>query len=403
MIYELMGRAHAALARERGQGTVEYVGLVLLMAVLIAGVVKASGSFSDTGIAEAVVKKLKAAIDGVGGATSASAPRTNCGWVGRWVCEPVVRSPMRCVVPTDTMSRQRRDHPPGGVVVLTADTAVNSGLTPHEPARPPTADQTALPAAVRPTHRDGSRQPAALPSRVRPTRHAARRSRPRAPAAVRPTRAAATRRRPPHHPPYALEGVPDWRRGRARPASTAARTRGASPAPRRRVRLRRRRAHRAARAARPAPPRGLRVLRRRRALPVRRALAHGARGVLAADRRGAARPPDQAARRRLQLGDRGGAARAARAADADDARRRRAGRGPARRGAGRRRHAQRAHRRDGDAGHGGQRRLRGGDRRGRPVRRRHQHRLPGPDRDHRGRLPVRPARRRHRARVLRAR
>ena len=78
MIYELMGRAHAALAgslanaqgrgrgRERGQGTVEYVGLVLLMAVLIAGVVKASGNFSDTGIAEAVVKKLKAAIAGVG-------------------------------------------------------------------------------------------------------------------------------------------------------------------------------------------------------------------------------------------------------------------------------------------------------------------------------------------------
>jgi chromate transport protein ChrA len=71
MIYELMGRAHAALAggrrgREQGQGTVEYVGLVLLMAVLIAGVVKASSSFSDTGIAEAVVKKLKAAIAGVG-------------------------------------------------------------------------------------------------------------------------------------------------------------------------------------------------------------------------------------------------------------------------------------------------------------------------------------------------
>ena len=74
MIYELMGRAHAALAgslanargREHGQGTVEYVGLVLLMAVLIAGVVKASNNFSDTGIAEAVVKKLKAAIAGVG-------------------------------------------------------------------------------------------------------------------------------------------------------------------------------------------------------------------------------------------------------------------------------------------------------------------------------------------------
>jgi hypothetical protein len=68
MLYELMGRAHAALvpAGERGQGTVEYVGLVLLVAVLIAGVVKASHSFSDTGIAEAIVKKLKGAIEGVG-------------------------------------------------------------------------------------------------------------------------------------------------------------------------------------------------------------------------------------------------------------------------------------------------------------------------------------------------
>ena len=65
-MYELMGRAHAALARERGQGTVEYVGLVLLLAVLLAGVVTASKSFKDTGIAEAVVKKLKAAIDNVG-------------------------------------------------------------------------------------------------------------------------------------------------------------------------------------------------------------------------------------------------------------------------------------------------------------------------------------------------
>ena len=62
--------ANARLARmlagERGQGTVEYVGLVLLVAVLIAGVVKASGGFSDTGIADAVVDKLKAAIAGVG-------------------------------------------------------------------------------------------------------------------------------------------------------------------------------------------------------------------------------------------------------------------------------------------------------------------------------------------------
>ena len=70
MRFAMMGRAHAGLVRcftgERGQGTVEYVGLVLLVAVLIAGVVKASDSFSDTGIAEAVVKKLKGAITGVG-------------------------------------------------------------------------------------------------------------------------------------------------------------------------------------------------------------------------------------------------------------------------------------------------------------------------------------------------
>ena len=66
MPYELLGRLHAAAVRERGQGTVEYVGLILLVAVLIAGVVKASGSFKDTGIAEAIVKKLKAAVDGVG-------------------------------------------------------------------------------------------------------------------------------------------------------------------------------------------------------------------------------------------------------------------------------------------------------------------------------------------------
>jgi hypothetical protein len=73
MGYEAMGALHARVARawvrassERGQGTVEYVGLILLVAVILAGVVKASGSFSDKGIADAVVKKLKAAIDGVG-------------------------------------------------------------------------------------------------------------------------------------------------------------------------------------------------------------------------------------------------------------------------------------------------------------------------------------------------
>ena len=51
--------------REAGQGTVEYVGLILLMGVLIAGVVKASSGFNDTTVADAVVKKLKTAIESV--------------------------------------------------------------------------------------------------------------------------------------------------------------------------------------------------------------------------------------------------------------------------------------------------------------------------------------------------
>ena len=72
MGYQAIGWLHAMAARRLtahgGQGTVEYVGLILLVAVILAGVVKASGSFSDSGIAEAVVKKLKTAIDNVGGA-----------------------------------------------------------------------------------------------------------------------------------------------------------------------------------------------------------------------------------------------------------------------------------------------------------------------------------------------
>jgi hypothetical protein len=64
-MYELMGRAHAALAQERGQGTVEYVGLILLLGVLLAGVV-AAGSKLDSGLQTTIVSKLKAAIDKVG-------------------------------------------------------------------------------------------------------------------------------------------------------------------------------------------------------------------------------------------------------------------------------------------------------------------------------------------------
>lgn len=80
MGYEWMGRAHAAIAwltaarpaaartgAQRGQGTVEYVGLILLIAVVLAGVVKAAHGFSDDkGIATTIVAKLKQAIGDVG-------------------------------------------------------------------------------------------------------------------------------------------------------------------------------------------------------------------------------------------------------------------------------------------------------------------------------------------------
>jgi Flp pilus assembly pilin Flp len=77
MMYELMGRTHAALLGlrdQRGQGTVEYVGLILLLAVVLAGVVKTAHGYSDDkSIAKTVVEKLKDAIGGVGGGSGASA------------------------------------------------------------------------------------------------------------------------------------------------------------------------------------------------------------------------------------------------------------------------------------------------------------------------------------------
>jgi len=70
LYHEVQGRLHAAVANAasgtRGQGTVEYVGLILLVAVILAGVVKASGGLKDSTIAEAVIEKLKGAIDSVG-------------------------------------------------------------------------------------------------------------------------------------------------------------------------------------------------------------------------------------------------------------------------------------------------------------------------------------------------
>ncbi len=70
MPYRLFGRLHAALPSlraERGQGTVEYVALILLLALVFAAVVK-FGAGKDFDIGKTIVDKLKDAIDGVGDA-----------------------------------------------------------------------------------------------------------------------------------------------------------------------------------------------------------------------------------------------------------------------------------------------------------------------------------------------
>jgi hypothetical protein len=68
MIYRLMGRFHSRAAQafngESGQGTVEYVALILLVAALLAGVVAATKGtkFGTGGIAEAIVTQIKGAL-----------------------------------------------------------------------------------------------------------------------------------------------------------------------------------------------------------------------------------------------------------------------------------------------------------------------------------------------------
>lgn len=79
MIYALMGYTHAVIARrlgqirtlafgERGQGTVEYVGLILLVSLLMVGMVAAMKGFNGkqgTQLAGVIVDKIKEAVDKV--------------------------------------------------------------------------------------------------------------------------------------------------------------------------------------------------------------------------------------------------------------------------------------------------------------------------------------------------
>lgn len=68
MGYRTMGWLHASLGgRSAGQGTVEYVALILLVAIVLTGVVAATRKTSIGGgeIGETIVAKLKTALDGV--------------------------------------------------------------------------------------------------------------------------------------------------------------------------------------------------------------------------------------------------------------------------------------------------------------------------------------------------
>jgi hypothetical protein len=76
---ELLVRTHTAastrtrglarrLSAERGQGTVEYVGLILLVSMLMVGMVAAMKGFngtSGTEIAEVIIDKIKQAVNAI--------------------------------------------------------------------------------------------------------------------------------------------------------------------------------------------------------------------------------------------------------------------------------------------------------------------------------------------------
>jgi hypothetical protein len=56
------------LTSERGQGTVEYVGLILLVSLLMVGMVAAMKGFngtSGTEIAEVIIDKIKQAVNAI--------------------------------------------------------------------------------------------------------------------------------------------------------------------------------------------------------------------------------------------------------------------------------------------------------------------------------------------------
>ena len=63
-----VGRFARRAASERGQGTVEYVGLILLVSLLMVGMVAAMKGFNGrqgTELADVIVTKIKAAVNAI--------------------------------------------------------------------------------------------------------------------------------------------------------------------------------------------------------------------------------------------------------------------------------------------------------------------------------------------------
>ena len=57
-----------ALTGERGQGTVEYVGLILLVSLLMVGTVAAMKGFNGsegTELAEVIISKIRSAVNAI--------------------------------------------------------------------------------------------------------------------------------------------------------------------------------------------------------------------------------------------------------------------------------------------------------------------------------------------------
>lgn len=67
-LLEERGTVRRRAASERGQGTVEYVGLILLVSLLMVGMVAAMKGFNGqqgTELAELIVTKIKSAVNAI--------------------------------------------------------------------------------------------------------------------------------------------------------------------------------------------------------------------------------------------------------------------------------------------------------------------------------------------------